>query len=185
MVRPALFGRAWNRTALNLVMEPSQRLPELFGRYVRNEATSEEVQELVMLLGQADAAGLLSGPMRGLWEQLKSRPVVHSVDWDSMYRRMNQREEELLALQQRKEGAFLHPAGLRMGQDVAEGYGKGRPVGINGIGEEEDGEGRWTGVWVMRVIVICLLVMAAAAAYFSIKMAEGKAAEHGVMKVVK
>jgi hypothetical protein len=166
-------------------MEPSQRLPELFSRYVRNEATSEEVQELVMLLGQADAEGLLSGPMRGLWEQLKSRPVAHSVDWDSMYRRMNQREEELLGLQQRKGGAFLHAAGLRMGQDVAEGYGKRRPIGINGIGEEEDGEGRWTGVWVMRVIVICLLAMAAAAAYFSIKMAEGKAAEHGVMKVVK
>jgi len=166
-------------------MEPSQRLRELFGRYVRNEATSEEAQELAVLLGEADAEGLLSGPMRGLWEQLKLRPVEHSVDWNSMYRRMNQREEELLALQQRKEGAFLHPAGLRMGQAVAEGYGKGQPVGINGTGEEEDGEGQWTGVWVMRVIVICLLAMAAAAAYFSIKMAEGKAAEHGVMKVVK
>ena len=165
-------------------MEPSQRLPELFGRYVRNEATSEEAQELAVLLGQSDAEGLLSGPMRGLWEQLKIRPVEYPVDWDSMSRRMNQREEDLLALQQRKEGAFLHPAGLRMGQDVAEGYGKERPVGINGTGEE-DAEERWSGVWVMRVIVICLLVMAAAAAYFSIKMAEDKAAEHGVIKVVK
>lgn len=166
-------------------MEPSQRLPELFGRYVRNEASSEEAQELAVLLGQSDAEGLLSGAMRGLWEQLKLRPVEYPVDWDSMSRRMNQREEDLLALQQRKEGAFLHPAGLRMGQNVAEGYGKGRPVGINGTEEEGEDKERWTGVWVMRVIVICLLVMAAAAAYFSIKMAEDKAAGHGVIKVVR
>jgi len=66
----------------------SQRLRELFDRYLRRDLSPAEVQELVSLLGQADAEEALSGPMRQLWEELRSRPVEYAVDWDRMYRQV-------------------------------------------------------------------------------------------------
>jgi ferric-dicitrate binding protein FerR (iron transport regulator) len=67
----------------------SQRLRELFDRYVRRELPPAEVEELVSLLGQVDAEAVLTEPMRRLWEQLKSRPREYAVDWDRMYRRVS------------------------------------------------------------------------------------------------
>jgi transmembrane sensor len=86
-------------------MDPHQRLQELFARYLRRETTSAEVQELVALLGQADAEEALSEPMRRLWEELRSGPGEHAVDWDRMYRKVSQAEEGLSVLSQRRDGA--------------------------------------------------------------------------------
>jgi transmembrane sensor len=66
----------------------SQRLRDLFDRYLRRDLPPAEVQELVSLLGQADAEEALSGPMQQLWDELRSRPVEYAVDWDRMYRRV-------------------------------------------------------------------------------------------------
>jgi ferric-dicitrate binding protein FerR (iron transport regulator) len=66
----------------------SQRLRELFDRYLRRDLPSAEVEELVSLLGRADAEEALSGSMLRIWEELKSRPVEYAVDWDRMYKRV-------------------------------------------------------------------------------------------------
>jgi transmembrane sensor len=86
-------------------LSSSYRLRELFDRYLRRDLTSAEVEELVSLLGQADAEAALSEPMQRIWEELKSRPVEHVVDWGRMYRRVSQSEEGFSVLGQRVGGA--------------------------------------------------------------------------------
>lgn len=73
----------------------SQRLKELFERYLRRDLPPAEVEELVSLLGQADAEDALTEPMRRLWEGMTSQSVDHKVDWDRMYRRVSQVEDGL------------------------------------------------------------------------------------------
>jgi ferric-dicitrate binding protein FerR (iron transport regulator) len=51
------------------------------------------VEELVSLLGRPDTEEVLTEPMRRVWDQLKSRPGEHAVDWDRMYRQVRQAEE--------------------------------------------------------------------------------------------
>jgi transmembrane sensor len=76
-------------------MDLSQRLKELFERYLRRDLPTAEVEELVSLLGQADAEDALTEPMRRLWEGMRSKSVEHKVDWDRMYRRVSQVEDGL------------------------------------------------------------------------------------------
>jgi transmembrane sensor len=71
-------------------MDSSQRLQELFARYLRRDATAQEVQELVTLLRQADAEKALSEQMRTLWEDLKTENTEYLVDWDKMYGRVSE-----------------------------------------------------------------------------------------------
>jgi transmembrane sensor len=68
----------------------SQRLQELFARYLRRDITAQEVQELVTLLRQADAEKALSEQMRILWEDLKTENTEYLVDWDKMYGRVSE-----------------------------------------------------------------------------------------------
>jgi transmembrane sensor len=84
----------------------SHRLRELFDRYLRRDLPPFEVEELVSLLGQADAEEALSEPMRRLWEELRAGPRDHAIDWDGMYRRVSQAEEGLSALGRRRDGAI-------------------------------------------------------------------------------
>jgi ferric-dicitrate binding protein FerR (iron transport regulator) len=83
----------------------SQRLRELFDRYLRRDLPPFEVEELVSLLGQADAEEALTGPMRRLWEEMRSGPGEHAVDWDRMYGQVSQADEGLSVLSQRRDGA--------------------------------------------------------------------------------
>jgi ferric-dicitrate binding protein FerR (iron transport regulator) len=69
-------------------MTPRSRLEELFSRYLRRRCTPEEVEELVALLQQEDAAERLSGPLQELWEQIKREQKIYPVDWRQMYRRV-------------------------------------------------------------------------------------------------
>jgi transmembrane sensor len=79
------------------------RLQELFSRYLEKRSEPAEVAELVGLLEQADAAEALTEPMRILWEELKVRPVEYPVvDWDSMYSRISQVEDDLSILNRRR-----------------------------------------------------------------------------------
>src|ERR1700691_2034586 len=82
----------------------SHRLKELFDRYLRRDLTPAEVEKLVSLWGLADAEAALSEPMARIWEELKSRPVEHRVDWDRMYRQMSQSEEGFSVMGQRVSG---------------------------------------------------------------------------------
>ena len=85
-------------------MDLSQRLNELFSRYLGQDIQPVEVEELVRLLGQADAEDALSGPMRKLWEELKGSSAEYAVDWDRMYRQVSQVEEDLSMLKRRRVG---------------------------------------------------------------------------------
>jgi len=78
------------------------RLQELFSRYLEKRSEPAEVAELVGLLEQANAAEALTGPMRILWEELKVRPVEYPVDWDGMYSRISQVEDDLSTLNRRR-----------------------------------------------------------------------------------
>ncbi|HEV3411518.1 MAG TPA: FecR domain-containing protein [Puia sp.] len=123
-------------------MAPSQRIKELFNGYLRRELSPVEVEELVLLLGRADAEDSLNEPMRRIWDELKSRPVGYDVDWDRMYRQVSQSEE-----------------GLCMLGEVRQGRG-----GFWRRGRAEMGRG----VWSWRVVAAVFLGLAGLAAYWSV-----------------
>lgn len=102
-------------------MDPSQRLQELFSRYLQRDCQPAEVEELVTLLGQADAEEALSAPMRSLWKELKDHPVEYPVAWDRMYSQISQVEEDLSTLKRRRHGLVR-----RIGWRQARRRGAGR-----------------------------------------------------------
>jgi transmembrane sensor len=133
----------------------SQRLQELFALYLRRETTSAEVQELVMLLGQAEAEEALSEPMRRLWEELKGESIEYPVDWDKMYKQVSRAETDLSKLRRKRGGHSERPGGFRIGGDGETG---------------ESEEPRRIDVVRHRVAVVVFLLLAGGAAYFSIRM---------------
>jgi transmembrane sensor len=77
-------------------MTPSQqRLQELFARYLQGHCEPQEVAELVALLATADEADALTEPMLRLWEELKTGDKTYPVNWERMYTRVSQTEDEL------------------------------------------------------------------------------------------
>lgn len=83
---------------------PSTRLQELFELYLDRRCTPAEVAELIALLEQANAAEALTEPMARLWAELKASKVEYPVDWDRMYARISQVEDDLSVLHGRKSG---------------------------------------------------------------------------------
>ncbi len=79
-------------------MSHSQRLKFLFDRYVRQQCSNEEVEELVALLQQADVDETLAEPMRELWERFKDDHTDNSVDWEKMYSNISASQEDDLIL---------------------------------------------------------------------------------------
>jgi ferric-dicitrate binding protein FerR (iron transport regulator) len=74
------------------------RLQELFDLYLQRRCGPEEVVELVALLERADAAEVLTEPMRRLWEEVKANQLAYPVDWERMYARVSQVEDDLVLL---------------------------------------------------------------------------------------
>ncbi|HET6252812.1 MAG TPA: FecR domain-containing protein [Puia sp.] len=120
-------------------MDHSQRLRELWDRYLKRDLPPAEVEELVSLLAHADAEDVLSEPMRRVWEELKSRPVEHAVDWDRMYEQVSHAEEGLSELSQRRGGLWR-----------GESWAMRREV------------------WSWRAAAVVFLVLAGLAAYWSV-----------------
>jgi len=129
-------------------MDPSLRLKELFQKYLERDIRPAEVQELVLLLGLADAEAALSGPMLALWEELKVRPVEYPVDWERMYRQVSQVEEDLSTLNRRRGGLLRGKGGVL------------REMGWHRLG------------WV--AVAGFFLLMAATAAYWSLNIGTRK-----------
>ncbi len=119
----------------------SHRLRELFDRYLRRDLPPFEVEELVSLLGQADAEEALTEPMRRLWEEMRSGPGEHAVDWDRMYGQVSQAEEGLSVWGRRRGG-----------------------VGCWGVG----GWANRREVWGWRAVAAVFLGLAGLAAYWSV-----------------
>jgi len=161
-------------------MDPSSshRLRELFDRYLRRDLPPVEVEELVSLLGQADAEEALSAPMRRLWEELRSGQVEYGVDWDRMYKRVSQAGEGLSGLDRRRGGL----SGLDR-----------RREGLSGLDRRREGlwwDGRWRGgasrVLGWRAAAAVLLGLAGLMAYWSIAYRRPAAADvAGVRAVIK
>jgi transmembrane sensor len=97
------------------MMDTSPRLRELFYRYLQRDIQPAEVEELVQLLGQANAEEALSGPMLALWEEFKAHPVEYPVDWERMYRQVSQVEDDLSTLKRRRGPFLRHIAWHRAG----------------------------------------------------------------------
>ena len=85
-------------------MDSSHRLQELFDRYLQRRCAPEEVAELVALLERADAGETLTEPMLRLWEELKASKEEYPVDWERMYARISQVEDDLSVLRRRRGG---------------------------------------------------------------------------------
>jgi len=91
-------------------MPESSRLLELFDRYLQRRCAPEEVAELIALLEQADAAEVLTEPMLRVWEDLKAGKAQYPVDWDRMYARVSQVEDDLSMLNRRKSAGWWRVA---------------------------------------------------------------------------
>jgi transmembrane sensor len=80
------------------------RLHELFDLYLQRRCGPEEVAELVILLERADAAEVLTEPMRRLWEEIRGNDTAYPVDWERMYARVSQVEDDLVMLGRPRRG---------------------------------------------------------------------------------
>ena len=134
-------------------MDPSQRLQELFARYLRRDIAAQEVQELVTLLRQADAEKALSEQMCILWEDLKTANTEYPVDWDKMYGRVSE-----------------------AGEDWDKMYGWVSETGVDGsAGRPAETRIGWRHSY--RAIVAVFILLAGTAAYLSLRMS-GRSGMH-------
>jgi len=75
-------------------MNRLSRLRFLFAKYLQRQSTPEEVEQLVLLLQQADADEALSEEMELLWEETGKDKTQYEVDWDKMYSSVITNEKE-------------------------------------------------------------------------------------------
>jgi ferric-dicitrate binding protein FerR (iron transport regulator) len=63
----------------------NDRLDFLFRRYINDEATAAELQELLDIIKETPGNEIADGPARELWQQLQTDQQEYSVDWNAMY----------------------------------------------------------------------------------------------------
>lgn len=63
----------------------NNRLDHLFRRYINDEATAAELQELLDIIKETPGNELADGPARELWQQLQADQPDYAVDWNAMY----------------------------------------------------------------------------------------------------
>lgn len=61
------------------------RLQELFDKYLQQQCTAAEKEELAHLLQDPESREGLSQRMLSIWEQIKEEQKTYPVDWDKMY----------------------------------------------------------------------------------------------------
>jgi transmembrane sensor len=66
-------------------MEKSDRINFLFEKYLAQQCSFREVEELVALLQQAEAEQALSGQMKKIWDDLRFDQTEYEADWSGMY----------------------------------------------------------------------------------------------------
>jgi len=86
-------------------MTQSYRLQHLFQKYLRNDCTEPELEELLGLLNEMEDDEL-DAPMKALWEKSKGIRQEHRVDWEKMYREVTASEESLVTIHQLKKRNF-------------------------------------------------------------------------------
>ncbi|MBS1533384.1 MAG: FecR domain-containing protein [Bacteroidetes bacterium] len=86
-------------------MTQSYRLQHLFKKYLRNDCTQAELEELVTMLNDMDDDEL-DGPMKALWQKAKENSDENNVDWDKMYTEVTGSEESLVTIRQTRRSNF-------------------------------------------------------------------------------
>ena len=66
-------------------MDKFSRLRFLFAKYLRRQCSPEDVEELIILLQQAEAEEALTEEMQLLWEESRKNKIPPAVDWNEMY----------------------------------------------------------------------------------------------------
>lgn len=66
-------------------MDMFSRIRFLFAKYLERQCSPAEVEELIVLLQQAESEEALSEEMQLLWEEVRKNKIQYNVDWDKMY----------------------------------------------------------------------------------------------------
>jgi ferric-dicitrate binding protein FerR (iron transport regulator) len=75
------------------------RLDHLFCRYINDEATAAELQELLDIIKETPGNELADGPARELWQQLQADQQDYTVDWNAMYSNITASKAPVLTMQ--------------------------------------------------------------------------------------
>lgn len=75
-------------------MDKLSRLRFLFTKYLQQQCSPAEVEELVFLLQDADADDALTEEMELVWDEIKKDKVQYEVDWNKMYSSVINTEKE-------------------------------------------------------------------------------------------
>ncbi|WP_295125725.1 FecR family protein [uncultured Chitinophaga sp.] len=75
------------------------RLTLLFRKYLANDCTPKELEELVMLLQQEHSSNTLDKEMRAVWDHLQAHTQLKQVNWEAMLQRIQQQPVILPAKQ--------------------------------------------------------------------------------------
>lgn len=66
------------------------RVKLLFHKYLANDCSPEEVEELILLLQEEQSSGALTNDMRALWDHLPENTPLKHVNWDVMLEQIKQ-----------------------------------------------------------------------------------------------
>jgi len=86
-------------------MTQSYRMHHLFQKYLRNQCSAEELEELISLLNDMQDDEL-DAPMKALWERSKENNRDKHVDWNKMLNAVVNSEESLVTINQTKRSNF-------------------------------------------------------------------------------
>lgn len=86
-------------------MTQSYRLHHLFQKYLRNQCSAEETEELMGLLNDMEDDEL-DAPMKALWERARENQLTQEIDWDRMLTEVMNSEESLVTIQQTRRRNF-------------------------------------------------------------------------------
>lgn len=94
-------------------MTQSYRLQHLFQKYLANQCSPAEVEELMGQLNEADDDEL-EAPMQALWQKSREQAAGPAIDWDRMFKEVTGSEESLTAVRRNRRHNFrrlwLHAA---------------------------------------------------------------------------
>ena len=66
-------------------MDEGQHIQTLFQKYINDDCTKEQVEELMALVKSGNADPSLEEPMKLLWQQAAENAIDHDVDWRKIH----------------------------------------------------------------------------------------------------
>ncbi|MFT3702837.1 MAG: FecR domain-containing protein [Agriterribacter sp.] len=87
-------------------MERSDRINVLFEKFLAQQCSPREVEELIALMQQAEAEHALSDQMKKIWDDLRFDTTEYELDWKSIY-------QSVVSNQQHADDVLRHATGKR------------------------------------------------------------------------